>query len=453
MNLLKKNKTEAPVKMPISQILILGMLSGASSIFGNAENGQLNTWINNIIRFEFNGEWHLWMVPLMSTISAVMGLIFLLVWGAISDKTRTKWGKRRPFLLGGIAGGLAMIFYIFSNNFWLCFFFDVVIIGIFMNMVLAANKALIPDLTVPEERGRVNSYIGVVSGVFTFAGIILFLAMDHMYSVLDPEGNEYLNLTGHVIILVFTGVIYILTCVFAFFTIKEPPPTSDENVDKKAMKWYEDVKNSFKFSELVKEKEFFKILIATLVFNMGTKMFMPWIFEFITALPINFTYIAIAIVEFVFLGFAISIIMGKVCDRYGRKKPLIFSISVGSIGFFLVPFAVETFNIILFMIVLALMLFVLTGVLTILNAWTQDLLPRNKEGQFIGINNLSSTVNQMIGVWIGGVIYGMFIDRTTAISWQMFFAGFVFLLSIPLFMKIKETLKSDLPVNKVKNLP
>jgi len=73
-------------------------------------------------------------IAIMVSLSAVMGLIFCLVWGIKSDNTRTKWGRRRPYLIfGGTVAGVAMILYAFSPNYWWCLFFDVIIIGVASN--------------------------------------------------------------------------------------------------------------------------------------------------------------------------------------------------------------------------------------------------------------------------------------------------------------------------------
>nr|MDO8115154.1 MFS transporter [Candidatus Sigynarchaeota archaeon] len=202
--------------------------------------------------------------------------------------------------------------------------------------------------------------------------------------------------------------------------------------------WYKEIAASFKFSELAKQKEFFKIMVATLVFNIGPKIFLPWIFEFFTQLPINIILIAMVAGIYVIVGFGMSILLGKFCDAYGRKKPLVISIILGSIGFMLVPLAVYTLNLALVFVMVVLILFILNGVPTILSAWTQDLLPSGKIGQFTGINNMSSTVNQLIGVWIGGVVYAL---TNGNIAWNMFIASFVFLASIPLFLTVRETLR------------
>jgi len=95
------------------QTFIIGIIFAADMIFGFAEQNFLNTYLVHVLGLT---ELH---VAIMVSLSAIMGLIFLLVWGTISDNTRSKYGRRRPYLmLGGIISGIAMIIYAFSPNFY-----------------------------------------------------------------------------------------------------------------------------------------------------------------------------------------------------------------------------------------------------------------------------------------------------------------------------------------------
>ena len=86
-------------------------------IFGFAESNFLNTYLVHVLGLT---ELH---VAIMVSLSAAMGLIFLLVWGIISDNTRSKYVRIRPFLLlVGIISGIAMIIYAFSTNFYWALF-------------------------------------------------------------------------------------------------------------------------------------------------------------------------------------------------------------------------------------------------------------------------------------------------------------------------------------------
>jgi MFS family permease len=173
-------------------------------------------------------------------------------------------------------------------------------------------------------------------------------------------------------------------------------------------------------------------------------MFLPWIFEFLIYLLDLITIELVLAVAAIYLfgGWFISLFLGKLCDKYGRKRPAILFTALGSIGFLLVPLAIITLNYALILVMFFLLIFILNGVPTITSAWTQDLLPEGKVGQFTGINNISSTLNQVVGSWIGGFIY---VVAYPHIEWTMFFAAFVFLASIPLFALVKESL----PVKEV----
>ena len=81
--------------------------------------------------------------------------------------------------------------------------------------------------------------------------------------------------------------------------------------------------------------------------------------------------------------------------------------------------------------------FVLVGVLALvtpLNAWSQDLLPEDKRGKFTGILNIVNTVSQIIGSFVGGLVATFF-----GIPWIFLLGPVFFLASIPLFLKVKET--------------
>ncbi len=443
MKLFTKLKDTTPIKIDRGSWLMLGLLGGGGAFFGTVENGQLNTYINSVLRFEFGAFWDWWMIPLMTTFSALMGLIFMLVWGAYSDRHYSRWGHRKPFLLLGIVAGVAMIVYLASRDFWLCFFLDVVVIGIFMNGRLAGEKALLPELTVPEERGRVNARVNVISAAFGIVSMAFFLLAAYLFSVTGPDGKDYMNYAGHAWVLVISGLFYIVVSIAGFAGIKEratnPGPAPPG-------KWYSDIARSFRFSELKEQKEFFKIMMAMLVFNIGPKIFLPWIFEFLTDLLDLLTIGLVLSIAAIYLfgGWFVSLFLGKLCDKYGRKRPAILSTAIGSIGFLLVPLAIITLNYFLILVMFFLLIFVLNGVPTITSAWTQDLLPEGKVGQFTGINNISSTVNQFAGAWIGGVVYAL---TGGDIAWNMFIAAFVFLASIPLFALVKESL----PVKDVSN--
>ncbi|MBA7599595.1 hypothetical protein ES703_06631 [subsurface metagenome] len=139
--------------------------------------------------------------------------------------------------------------------------------------------------------------------------------------------------------------------------------------------------------------------------------------------------------------FIATITLGRMADKFGRRKFVPLSIILVSIGYFLMPFSTigqAEPNIIIFMISLP---FVLVGVLSLLipfNTWAQDLLPVYKRGKFTGILNIVNTVSQIIGSFAGGLVATFF-----GLPWIFVLGPVFFIGSIPLFMKVKETVNRE----------
>ena len=128
------------------QILLIGLLYMGDYLFFFFEQNYFNTFLDHVL---FLPELY---ISVMVSLSATMGLIIMPIWGIMSDNTRSKYGRRRPYLLLGVVAGIAMIFYGFSWNYYLCLIIDVLIIGIASNAFLLAQRSLIPD-TIEIEKG------------------------------------------------------------------------------------------------------------------------------------------------------------------------------------------------------------------------------------------------------------------------------------------------------------
>ncbi len=184
------------------QVVILGLLFFADQVFGFSESQFLNTYVSNVLGLDYKD------VARMVSISAVMGLIFNLVWGIISDNTRGRHGRRRPYILiGGVISGLLMIYFAFSlrmgrGDVWtayiICVVIDGILIGISSNAYYSAERALLPDIVEQELRGRANGIVEIIG----YIGMILVIAVSILAEILFGELNE----SAHILMLSFAGV-------------------------------------------------------------------------------------------------------------------------------------------------------------------------------------------------------------------------------------------------------
>ncbi|MGV9173910.1 MAG: MFS transporter, partial [Promethearchaeia archaeon] len=234
------------------QVILIGLLGAGATIFGFYEGSFFNTYIDHVLDLPYI------YIGFMVSISAIFGLIFVLVFGTLSDNCRSKLGRRRPFLIfGGVIAGIAMCVYPFSPNYWWCFVLDAIIIGVFSNMFYGATRPLIPDLIDIGHRGRANAIVNIFSLFATLSAVGLTLVVNELYSV-QKGGETVINQQGHILVLLYGGLSIIVVTIIGFFFLDEQKPS--ELPPPKG--FFQDIRESFQYEELAKNKEFFKIIIA-----------------------------------------------------------------------------------------------------------------------------------------------------------------------------------------------
>ncbi len=425
--------------IPFYLILLIGLITFGAQTFGYMEAQLLNTYIDHVLNLD------LIFIAIMVSGSATMGLVFLFLWGVMSDNTRSeKYGMRRPFLLiGGVISGIGLILFGLSPNYFWCFFFDVLIIGIASNMYYAAQRVLIPDLVDIEYRGRVNGIVGIFSIFGILLPVALTLLANEFFTIPNPDPQEtgtILTQEGHILLLSIGGIILIVIAIIGFLFLKNSAPAS-ELPPKKSFK--EEFKEMFNIEEFKEQKDFFRLILANTAFMCGIFVIMPYMFNFIFSLGLsNANLIVVLGVAAPFLLISI-VLIGIFTDKFGRKKIIPPTILISCVGFLMIPSISEAseLNIVLLSIAFSLILFGILGVVIPINTWSQDLLPEDKRGKFTGIYNIVNTVSQIVGSLTAG-LFAMAIKGyvKNPIAWIFAIVPIFFIISIPLFMRVEETL-------------
>jgi len=117
---------------------------------------------------------------LIAALGALVAIISNLLTGALSDRTKSRLGRRRPWIIGGALGGVVALGIVgFAPT------LAVVAIGwalaqLTLNMVLAALQALLPDQVPLEQRARVSAVLGIAQQVSPVVGIGLALGVQSL---------------------------------------------------------------------------------------------------------------------------------------------------------------------------------------------------------------------------------------------------------------------------------
>jgi MFS family permease len=140
---------------------------------------------------------------------AIVALVSNPIFGALSDSTRSRFGRRRPWLVGGVLCGCASLAVI-----GLAPTINIVLLGwcaaqLAFNAVLAAMVAIVPDRIPPVQRGTVVGILGVCMPVGQITGTFLVQQLS-------------INMT---MALVVPGVIGVAGVLALVFVLRKEPGT------------------------------------------------------------------------------------------------------------------------------------------------------------------------------------------------------------------------------------
>ena len=141
-----------------------------------------------------------YLVGIMMALDNLAALIMLPIFGALSDKTHTKIGKRMPYILVGtfccaVAFPFVPVFFHFHNLGGTIAMMAIVVF--FAMMYRNPAVSLMPDITPKPLRSKANGIInimGYIGGAFaTVVGIVFVLS-----SYLGVDSSNWLNGTANI---------------------------------------------------------------------------------------------------------------------------------------------------------------------------------------------------------------------------------------------------------------
>src|SRR5690242_7379310 len=105
------------------------------------------------------------LIGLLANERSFVGAFVQPIVGRLSDRTRTRLGRRRPYFLAGIPlMGLALLILALHPDFWVMLGI-MTIAAFFLSIAWDPYMAFMADLFPSEQRGRVGGLIGVGSGL------------------------------------------------------------------------------------------------------------------------------------------------------------------------------------------------------------------------------------------------------------------------------------------------
>jgi len=449
-------------------------------------------FVGEELKGTYYGKLRLWTLMVAIMVQALMG--------TLSDRSTLRWGRRRPFVLLGTFGDLAVIALIgFSagmqglSGYWFLFAM-VILLMVTTNTAHSAQQGIIPDLVPLEKRGRFSAFkalleipIPLILVSFTIAKMVgknnlwgallllmVILVVAMLLTMLVPElqnkakpqpmaWKEFTRLA------LMTGAFTVILLGVGWLLRQAQPLLSGLSSSALLMTTgmisligmaatvYGGVTASLRIGieseSLRKDPSFRWWVINRLAFLVGATNLASFTVYFLQA---RLGYIhteaagpAARLTMFVGVFILLSALpSGWLTDRFGRKRIVAWAGLLAAVGTALAVAVPNLTVIYLGGCIIG------TGMGLFYTAnWAlgTEIVPKEEAGRFLGISNLAGAGAGAIGAYIGGPMADFLsaqLPETPAMGYVLLFAiyGVLFLLSMVALSRVRETPRVSDPV-------
>lgn len=347
----------------------------------------------------------------------IANIILLPIIGAASDNTRTKIGRRMPYILIGMPlAGIAYALLPLQKS-----FLTLIAVDLVFNVVIATYRspvvALMPDITAEAHRSKANGVINFMGGL---GSLIMFFVGSQLYKA----NNAYP--------FFLVAILSFIVPIILFFGIKEPK-IHDLEKDKK--------QNIFKsLIHVVTDKNRTPLLTFLSIFTLiagfsSIETFFTRYSEIALKINPSVSSFSLGFYSIAFIAFALP--AGFIATKIGKKYAMMIG-ALGSVPVLIIFATVSNFSVFEILLPIA---GALNAMFTI-NSYplVVSYVSSEKTGTYTGLYYLFSSLASIVAPPIFGSLMDFvslnMLFIAAAIS---MFMSFVFLI----FVKYQETAKGS----------
>jgi MFS family permease len=332
-------------------------------------------------------------LSIVFSVAVVVTMIFLPIVGLLSDNTRSRWGRRVPWILGGALAGAALLFLLplSPNLAVLVVLYSLVTLTI--NSAQAVAGATVAD-RVPQDRIGLAS---ALTGGFAYLGAVLGALV----------AGTLFNLIG--LAAYFPYAIIVVVVAFIFSAVARDKSTRDLIKTRLHLKSF-----FLAFVSALRDTDFRFAWIAKVLLYTGyamatgyaVYMLQSYITPFMSASQAAVTAPLITFVGFPFALIGI-VIVGRWSDKIRRRKPFVIAASAIMAVSFLVPFVWPTLPA---MFIQSIVMSIGFGAFIVVDqALFIEVLPNpDAAGRDLGLAGLGLNLGQALGPAFAGIIVTIF---------------------------------------------
>jgi len=383
-----------------------------------------------------------WLLITASIISLFMPPLI----GALSDKTPSNFGRRRPYI---VIGGLLLVLstpLLVNASSMVIFVAGLALLLLGKNILTPAYQGLMPDRVPEEQRGVTAGFVGGMTILGNVVGLGLAAWLlgginQHAFSLglIRSNAGIYYIVTAF---LVLVGVLITL------FGVREIPLLTHRslNSSKREKTLLEHAQNMlYSWTEPWSNYNFRMVFLARVSLILGLTLFMTFIEYYFARVQhiANFVLVT-GIIAMLALGGAIvsGLISGILSDRFKRRAPVVCAatlcMSLASLAFVIFPNSLVTW-----LWLLGILFGLGYGAYTSVNwALSIDVLPSlEKAGKDLGVWNASTTLPTIVAPLLGSMIINVAAGAgQTALGYRVVFgaAALFFFLAAAAMLFVKK---------------
>ncbi len=273
----------------------------------------------------------------------VLALFLLPFFGAISDRTNTKFGKRMPYIVGGTAVAVILInllsgidnsYYAAPSTGKLVLF--IVLLGLLliaMGTYRSPAVALMPDITPKPLRSKANAIINLMGAV---GSMLALAAAALMYPNSKVQGLPHVNYQP---LFIVVSVVMAVSIVILLITVNEPKYAKENrDLEAKHPEWNlaeDDGSGNEVLPPEVKRSLGF-ILASIALWYIGYNGITTWFTTYVDKVMGEGLGGASTCILIAGAGAIVSYIpIGNLAHKIGRKKTIMIGAAILTLCFFL----------------------------------------------------------------------------------------------------------------------
>jgi len=357
-------------------MIFLGLGSLGMNFWWGFQTGSMPLFLRSLTDSKFK-------ISVVISLSGLAGCIVPPVIGYLSDKTRTRFGRRKPYIFLGMLGVfLSLVFLPHMTVFGIAAFVSGMM---YFSLRVAETPymSLLPDITPPEQRGTTSG----VQHLLMSIGMISYFIASAMIWDKNPR-----------VVFVLVALVSFAFSVATIILIREPDVLQEHRAPTMSPIRY--------LKSVMRETNALKFFAAQFFWWLGLSVGSYFLTLFVVE-ELNGTEGDSHLVLMVFAITATIFVvpLGMLGDRFSRKRILSVMLAFWAVAVFLIGYSQNLMH--------ALITVGLTGVpyATVLGvgyAYMLDLIPEERTAEFVGLSVISMAVPLFLGPLIGGRLIDMF---------------------------------------------